>query len=365
MLDNIDPIEKEHIKKNRKLFKDTIYKAIYDSKNPNDLAQNFQKLLTKITILTKYSTRREIWKTNTNTEIQTVIFTEIINRINRINKSENFSKIFNTIPKTVIREYATKSFWEQFSQIHYLRKRKINETPEGWNCRYYTILLHNFFSQLKEAWLDLNIKIFRNKDNEDEDAKHSWLVITFQWVEYLIDWDNKEPIVRKVQELIEKYSLSGEIYRKYYENLKHEKMNETDQIKFFDNTEQFIEDLEQHSASNRMTFHRRNKKKVERISVHFIEWEKHRLWKNITGISIKINEKEYTYLLVNTWTKKTWFPLNLVEQIYELKDYEAKKLTSESKKLLKSLLPYIFSRINYKKLNIVENSNNKPTTDTK
>jgi hypothetical protein len=64
--------------------------------------------------------------------------------------------------------------------------------PEGWSCSYWTVLLYNFFNKLKEAWLDLDIKLFRYKNLDDKIVgkpmmRHSWLIVKFQWEEYFVD----------------------------------------------------------------------------------------------------------------------------------------------------------------------------------
>lgn len=255
---------------------------------------------------------------------QWTFFRGICTFINFFEWDSYFAKIHNSIPKTSIREFNKKSVWEQFFQMSYWREWWLKWMPEWWDCGYRTILLYNFFNKLKEAWLDMDIKLFRYKNLDDTIVKfpsmrHSWLVVTFQWEDYFIDhewiqisWD-REPIVRNLQPYLDiAKKQKDERTEKFFENFKHENMRETDKVIFFDNTEDFLKHVEKYPPYQKVAFYlpRWEWEMPDKINYEF----------GHNCIWIAANWHWHTYYLKDNNITKKGFPENIVKKLAFEKD---------------------------------------------
>ena len=72
--------------------------------------------------------------------------------------------INNSIPKTSLNEYRHFTIWEKLLHNWYIGKLWQDKLCEWWNHFYRTLLLYNIFKELKNSWLDIDIKIFRFKN---------------------------------------------------------------------------------------------------------------------------------------------------------------------------------------------------------
>ena len=345
------------------------------SDNPEYLAKEFDRIFLKIQRLVSYSTIKNEdekskidertnnllkkflnylkWKTlpkKIEWE-QKTIFRDICNFINFFDWDIYFTKIHNSIPKTTIRKFNDKSVWEQFFQISYWREWWLNWMPEWWSCSYRTLLFYNFFNKLKEAWLDLDIKLFRYKNLDDiivnaPTMRHSWLIVTFQWEDYFVDyegihikWDG-EPIVRKLQPYIDvKKEEKNENNKMFFENFKHENMRETDKIIFFDNTEDFVKHVEKYPTYQRIAFYlpRWESGSPDRIDFEFI--------KNWIWIAVNWHRTIF-YLRDNNLSKKD-FPWSISKKLWFVKDKTwIHKITEENRKLFERFFSVVKDKIN-------------------
>lgn len=297
------------------------------------------------------------WKTLPRkiSDEQWTFFYDICTFINFFDWDTYFSKIHNSIPKTSIREFNEKSIWDQFFQMSYWREWWLKWMPEWWNCTYRTLLLYNFFNKLKEAGLDLDIKLFRYKNLDDTivnfpSMRHSWLIVTFQWEDYFVDHEGiqidwtREPIARKLQPYVDiaKAGKNEEI-EKLFENFKHENMQETDKVIFFDNTEDFLKHVEEYPSYQRVIFYlpRWEWEKPDKINYEF---GRNCVW-------IAVNWHWHTYYLKDNNISKENFPANIVNKLAYEKDKDwTHPITEQSKRMFRDFFSMITDKINIDRL---------------
>ena len=345
------------------------------SENLWSLPQDFDRIFLKIQRLISYSTHKNLnekskleedtnnllrkfvnyikWKALSRKakDEQRAFFDDLCRFINFFDWDSYFSRVHNSIAKTTLREYSEKTLWEQFFQTSYWREWN-DWMPEGWSCSYWTILLYNFFNKLKEAWLDLEIKLFRYKNLDDKivnfpSMRHSWLIVTFQGEDYFVDHDgiqlggNNEPIARKVQPYIAlaKEKLKDETVADFFDNFRHENMKETDKVLFFDNVNDFISHVEEYPEYQRISFYRKNWdwEKLERLDYEFIK----------NWIRIAINGQRHIFYLWDNNISKNGFPGNIINKITLNKDESwVHPSTKEDRKLFKEYFDLVSDKIN-------------------
>jgi len=282
---------------------------------------------------------------------QWTFFHDICTFINFFDWDTYFSKIHNSIPKTTIREFNKKSVWEQFFQTSYWREWWLKWIPEWWSCSYRVVLLYNFFNKLKEAWLDLDIKLFRYKNLDDTivnvpSMRHPWLIITFQWEDYFVNHDgirisDGEPIVRKVQPYIDiaRNKVKDDKLWDFFENFKHENMKETDQVIFFDNVDGLISHIEKYPPYKRISFYLPcwQSERPDKISFEFV---KNWIW-------IAVNWHWHTYYLKDNDISRKGFPANLVDKLAFERDRNwIHPITEQDKQMFKKCFSLVCDKIN-------------------
>lgn len=349
--------------------------ALRSSENAEYLAGEFDKIFLKIQRLISYSinknrNERSRLEEDTNNlhrkfsnyikwkvlerqwkDIQRIIFNDICWFINFFDGDSYFSRVHNSIAKTTLNEYNDKTIWEQFFQTSYWRWWE-NWMAEGWSCSYWTVLLYNFFNKLKEAGLDLDIKLFRYKNLKDKivdfpSMRHSWLIVTFQWEDYFVDHEGiqlggkNEPIARKVQPYVDmaKEKLKDENVADFFENFKHENMKESDKVIFFDSVNDLISHVEEFPEYQRICFYRKREdsERPDRLDYEFI---KNWIWVAING------SRNIFYLWDNNISKK-WFPENIIVKITLKKDESwYHRITEEDREQFRNFFHLISDKIN-------------------
>jgi len=298
--------------------------ALKASENAEQVAQDFDRIFLKLLRLIKYSTAKnkaeksEI-ETQTNNLIkkllnylrkkplenkmryeQKAFFQDICSFINFFVDDTYLSEVHNSIPKTSLEDYSKQSVWNQLFQNMYARNRWVDWISQGWSCSYWTILLYNFFNKLKEAWLDLKIKLFRFKNLDDyilwqfPSQRHSWLIINFQWEDYMIDhdgiiYDREKSIARPLTPYIDMPATNNnpkDVH--FFENFRHSNMQENDKVKFFDNIDEFIQHCVQYPEHYKLSFYVKfpEKEKTEKVTYEFwkynfwlwIDWTMHEFY---------------------------------------------------------------------------------------
>ena len=350
--------------------------VLKSSEDAEYIAKEFDRIFLKLQRLISYSTRKNNaiksdieedtnnllkkflnyikWKALPRKikDEQHAFFYDICKFINFFDGDSYFTKIHNSIPKTSIREYNEKTVSEQFFQMNYWRERWLNWMPEWWDCSYWTILHYNFFNKLKEAWLDIDIKLFRYKNLDDRivgapSMRHSWLVITFQWEDYFVDhewillWWNDEPIARKVQPYIDaaRDVEKDEKIAVFFENFKHENMKETDQVIFFDDVNDFITHVEKNPNYQKIAYlmGRWENERPDQINYEFAN----------NAIWIAVNGHRHMYYPKDNNFNKNNFPEDFIDKLEYEKDINwIHPITKESKETFKRFFAVISDKIN-------------------
>ena len=319
------------------------------NKNYNEqskLEEDTNNLLKKFSNYIKWKVIERKWK-----DIQRAIFNDICGFINFFDGDSYFSRVHNSVAKTTLSEYNNKTIWEQFFQTSYWREWE-NGIAEWWSCSYWTVLLYNFFNKLKEAWLDMDIKLFRYKNLDDKivdfpSMRHSWLIITFQWEDYFVDHEGiqlggkNEPIARKVQPYVDiaKDKLKDENVANFFENFKHENMKESDKVIFFDNIDDLISHVEQFPEYKRICFYKKREdwERPDRFDFEFI---KNWIW-------VAVNGSRYIFYLWDNNISKKWFPENIIDKITLEKDESwYHRITEEDREQFRNFFHLILDKIN-------------------
>ena len=351
--------------------------ALETSENAKQVAEEFDRIFLKLLRLIKYSTEKnnaaksEIENQTDNLlrklskflrqkpldkkvqlaekmqNEQKAFFDDICSFINHFVTNKNLSDVHNSIPRTSLQDFSKKSVWNQLFQNVYDRNRWMEWSAEWWSCSYWTILLYNFFNKLKEAWLDLNITFFRYKNLNDSlfrdiiTNRHSWLIINFQWEDYMVDHDwliyyEDQSIVRPLSTYIDKaYAKNKSREIELFESFKYKK--ETSMIKFFDKEDEFIEHFEQYPPDYRISFYVKfpDNTNLEKVTFSFRNHY----------ILLKINETEYTfYLKDNMDLREHNFAKILMNKLYIKNRTEV--VTNEDKEMFKKYFNLIKNKIN-------------------
>lgn len=368
---------KQIIQKRKKVFSTLNMEeveALKASENAEWVAKEFDRIILKLLRLIQYSTDKDNaektkleqdtnnlikrllnrWKYKELTEkmdnVQKYFFEDICNFVNFFVDDSYLSAVHNNIPTTSLSEFSEKSIWNQIFQNFYARNRWNEGICEWWSCSYRAILLYNFFNKLKEAWLDMKISFYRYKKLDDKSVpfptqRHSWLIINFQWVDYMVDrdgviYDNKKTIVRELQPYIDIASKSYESKDvQLFENFKYENRKETDSVIFFDDLNNFIQHCEKYPEHIRVAFYAQSPDNsgVENINFEF--------WNSSFGLwSVEYYLKDND-LPMNNLIK------NLIKKVF-VKRTEDKfeEVTAEDREKLRKYFSLIKDKVDLNKL---------------
>ena len=348
--------------------------VLRSSDNPEYLSKEFDRIFLKLQRLISYSLKKNQDKLNhldedsenvltkllnkvkwkilerKSTEIQRVFFNDIAHFLNFFDWDCYFTKVHNSISKTSLNDFSHKSVWNEFFDLTYWRLWNFDSMCEGWSCKNWTVLYYNFFNKLKEAWLNIDIKLFRYKNIQDRigeipTARHSWLIITFDWEEYFVDqdwiiFDDKKSIVRELQPFIDNEKKKGNDNPlvSFFENFKHENMKETDMVIFFDSLDDFIKHTVDYPGIPRLAFYLpdSNENVVNNITVEFIS----------NGIWIAVNGQWQIYYLRNNNLNKDTLHSDIIKRIEYFKDDSwVHQITKESKDFFIKIFNIVFDRI--------------------
>lgn len=211
-----------------------------------------------INLLKKFinSIKSKLAKCEKNIE-QKLLFGDICLFLNGLNKDPTLWKIHNSIPTKTQKEFSDLSLWNQLLQTTYPRNREIEKAWDWASCSYRTLMIYNFFTQLKEAWLDLDISIFRFNNLHDKidwypSMRHSWVLVRFQWKDYLVDYDwtliDDWSIIKPLDEIIKQR------WKDFFANLKFWKQENNKEVTFFDNKEDLLKHIEKLPEYKKIAF---------------------------------------------------------------------------------------------------------------
>ena len=280
---------------------------------------------------------------------QKAFFEDICSFVNQFVINKDLSDVHNSIPRTSLQDFSKKSVWNQLFQNMYARDWWMEWSAEWWSCSYWTILLHNFFNKLKEAWLDLNITFFRYKNLDDnilwdfETLRHSWLVVNFQWEDYMVDhdwliYDDELSIVRPLSTYINNAHIpNNPKERDFFESFKNKK--DTNLTKFFDNKDEFIQHCQEYPEKYKLSLYVKSPDKEKAEKINFIFW-KHNFWLEINGTMHEFYLKD-NKLQFNNFTK------NLIKNVFA-KRVGGKfiQVTEEDREMLRKYFSFVKSKIN-------------------
>lgn len=303
-----------------------------------------------------------------NENLQSQLFKDICNFINSHEENSEIIKIFNTFPKTSINNFNNKIFWDKFSQLVWLKRRNKGEKPEWWCCHNRSLLLYDFFSQLKNLWLDLEIKFFRERHNNRTNElwytmKHSWLIIIFQWKIYVAErWGWINSIVDDIQSIIEKLKRRYEklsdwdVYKEdveylinfYKNNFVDTSVGQSPDVIYFDNPEDFLKNLNNSPEKKYMRFYLES----NIVSFSFFEWgfdiningESNKFYLNIREICIKFDGNWYEFCDSNGTVLKS--PSEFCKFLFTFENEQIQPISRQEKDLLDKVLPFVFKRVN-------------------
>lgn len=147
-----------------------------------------------------------------NPEIQKNIFCDVLWVLNDIYSNYWIKKIWNNMPNLDINDYDKLNFGEQVIHNVYKRNRNRleNKKIEWWSCRFWSLMFKKFFDELQGIWMDISSYIFMHKKKIlNPFWWHSWVCISFQWTEYLMDfWEiNKkygDTLIQSIDEINKK-----------------------------------------------------------------------------------------------------------------------------------------------------------------
>ena len=98
---------------------------------------------------------------------------------------KNSKYLFNSLSSNKIESFSKKSIWNKIDNL--VPKGDYLSDPNYCSsCRHYALLFKDFFDQLESIGLNVTSYIFVEKtDSADQD--HLWLIVTFQWENFLVD----------------------------------------------------------------------------------------------------------------------------------------------------------------------------------
>lgn len=324
-----------------KLLRMIRYTLAQNSREWDKLQQDTKNILEKFLNYMKHKMIERKWEI-----MQKYYFKDICGFVNFFHWDNYNTAVHNSIPNIDLRDYNGQSFGNQLFHNIYPRNWWVEWMCEWWSCSYWTILLYNFFNKLRESWIDMEIKFFRYKNLDDDivwypSNRHSWLMITFQWVDYMVDRDGfiykrSMPIARPLQPLInysKKHDSSKNI--EFFKNFAHNKQNETDAVKFFDNVADFIDHCEKYPEYYVVHFYKEKGENEKPEHMDYAFW----------NCSFKIWECEY-YLKDNDISEKNLmkdlsrkaFVKSVTEWVYETVTEEDKKFIRENLSLIQRIV---------------------------
>ena len=334
--------------------------VLHSSDDAEYLAKEFDRIFLKFLRLIKYSqdrneqTKSEIDKDTHNLlkkfwnfvkskainlkikNEQAYFFDDFCYFLNFLEWDSYFTKIHNSIPHTSLEDYNNLSMWKQFFNNAYGRERWFNKSCAWWSCSYWTVLLYNLFNKLKEAWIDMDIKIYRYKNLNDEimncpTKRHSWLIINFQWKDYIVDYEwisliNQWKIVKTLDSFLnacnnvldENDKLTAEERnkikkdKKVFENFKNGKQKETDKVIFFDNMDEFLEHMKIFPEEKTISLYIKVEDRVDPVKFNFIFTD--------TGVQVGVNGRWYDYILRDNNLSKKDFIRNFIKKFWIKRD---------------------------------------------
>jgi len=280
---------------------------------------------------------------------QKAFFEDICTFVNQFVINKDLSDVHNSIPRTSLQDFSKKSVWNQLFQNMYARDWWMEWSAEWWSCSYWTILLYNFFNKLKEAWLDLNITFFRYKNLDDnilwdfETLRHSWLVVNFQWEDYMVDhdwliYDDELSIVRPLSTYINNAHIShNPKERDFFESFKNKK--DTNLTKFFDNKDEFIQHCQEYPEKYKLSLYVKSPDKEKAEKINFIFW-KHNFRLEIDGTMHEFYLKD-NKLQFNNFTK------NLIKNVFTKRvGNKFIPVTEQDREMLRKYFGFVKSKIN-------------------
>ena len=376
-------IDQEKRKKIFYKFNEEIVNLLKSSDDPEYLWKEFDRLFLKLLRLIKYSNDRnketeselfqatdnllkkfvdfvKNWVNNDKKKAihwkikneQKYFFCDIRELLKTFQTGPYFTKIHNSIWPTSLEEYKDKSCGEQMLHNMYGRERWLDKSCEGGSCSYRTILLYNFFTKIKEAWLDIDIKIYRYKNLEDkimwsQTMRHSGLVINFQWKDYLVDYKwilqtNDWEMVKSINHFINEYD-DDENGQKILKNFKKWNQKESKYVIFFDNIDDFLKHVEEFPEYKRISLYVKIEDSVYPVKFDYIFTDK--------GVKISSYEKWKEYILNDNELNKEDFIKNFTENIWIVKDrYWSHRITDHEKNDLDTYMNFIKNKIDTDKL---------------
>ena len=376
-------IDQEKRKKIFYKFNEEILDLLESSDNPEYLWKEFDRLFLKFLRLIKYSNDRNqetkseldqntnnllkrfisFVKNDTNNQKRNAIRSKIKNEqkyffcdirelLKTFQNGYYFTKVHNSIWPTSLEEYKDKSLGEQMMHNMYGRERWLDKSCEGGSCSYRTVLLYNFFSKLKEAWLDMDIKIYRYKNLEDnvlwsQTMRHSGLVVNFQWRDYIVDYDwslHEEDweMVKSINRYINEYENEWDIKRSL-KNFKKWNQKETEQIVFFDSIEEFLKHVNEFPEYKRISLYVKIEDRVFPVKFDYIFTNK--------SVKVGLNEKWKEYILDDNDLNRENFMKNFMEKIWIIKDLNwLHYITQHEKSDLKMCMDIIKDKVDIDKL---------------
>lgn len=118
-------------------------------------------------------------------DTQAHCFTTISYILNNLCNQTNIKKFYNTAPSTSLREYSKKNHADQLlNNIYHNNRQRFYKDDIGWgNCHYRSVLFKNIFDLFQSQWLEIESKIVAHKNI----WWHSFVLVTFQWQQYIVD----------------------------------------------------------------------------------------------------------------------------------------------------------------------------------
>lgn len=275
-------------------FNKDIYSIFCNSGDKEVAAEEIDKIFKKFLRFINYinQTNKETFEAK-----QEKIFRDICTFINSLdNNHEFFRKIYNSIPNITQNDYSKQTIWKQLLQSIYPHNLNLRNAWDGVSCSYRTIMLYDFFMQLKEAWLNIEVILFRFNELDVKflwfpNMRHSWILIKFQWKNYIADFswialNNWWGMVSSIDEMMERSEeLKKELSFFLFWNQKN-----SDKVTFFNDKEGFLKHIENFPEYQRISFRVLAKNNnFLKISLDFYEQE----------IVLKVWNNKFTYNIEN------------------------------------------------------------------
>ena len=347
----------DEIERRRGIYLDRFCKdlmdALFYAKSSQDVINWIDNISLKLKRIIKQQTRLD-----NNKLLQAQIFADICMFLNALNWNFCVRKFHNSISKTPMEEYKKMSLWEQFFNNAYEENREFDYDCKWWSCSNWTLSLYNFFNALREAWLDIKISIYRLKNTDDNfvwvsSMRHAWLVINFQWIDYMIDYEGLNDVfswcliqpVDRLKSEIQKFWIK-DVHNldalKIQNREKNSRRDNDEMLIHFNNVGDFLDDVKRYPELKKISFITDKLRGWEptRLDYEFFWW-----W-----VYIEVDEYQRIFFLKKDAIiekDKTKFLKSLTENIDYVKDeYWEKKYTQADKEELDMLLRMVENDIN-------------------